>query len=72
MDKRQQYSVALVYQAQKGDRLETALRSSITVSRSEHEALGVVIGAMKEDKALDGLSLLLSCVVEVPTNTTEA
>ena len=71
MDKRQTYAVSLVYQAQKGDVITSALRSGITVARSEEEALGMLVNALKEDEDVKGLSLLLSCVLEVPTNTTE-
>lgn len=71
MDNLQQYSVSLVYQAHKGEVMTAALRSSIRLARSKDEALGMLINELKDDNELKGLSLVMSCVLEVPTNTTE-
>ena len=65
------YSVSLVYQAQKGDRLVSALRASVVTAHSKEEALGMLASDVKAEMQAEGLSLLMDCVLEIPTNTTE-
>lgn len=59
------YSVALVYQINRHDKLSFALRTHVIPAVSKEEALGKAMQMKKEDKSLTDYMLFLDATIEI-------